>query len=179
MWSRATVACWTVLAILFQVGVLAKERDSWRVLRAPRTENLEAEARALLVSEPSIEAELEITARVAPHLADALRGRKDEAELLFPNGSIESAERLYRDSPTARLFNGLMEQIAAAVCAARAQGRTLRVLEVGGGTGGTTAYVLPCLSSDVSYTFTDIGPTFVARARERFGSDGRVLFCYP
>lgn len=164
------------LAILVQVGVLAKERDSWRVLRAPRTANLDAEARALLASEPSIEAELEITARVAPHLADALRGRKDEAELLFPNGSIESAERLYRDSPTARLFNGLMEQIAAAVCAARAQGRTLRVLEVGGGTGGTTAYVLPCLGNDVSYTFTDIGPTFVARARERFGSDGRVLF---
>jgi NADPH:quinone reductase-like Zn-dependent oxidoreductase/ubiquinone/menaquinone biosynthesis C-methylase UbiE len=164
------------LAILVQVGVLAKERDGWRVLLAPRSANLEAEAGALLASEPSIGAELEITARVAPHLADALRGRKEEAELLFPNGSIESAERLYRDSPTARLFNGLMEQIAAAVCAARAQGRTLRVLEVGGGTGGTTAYVLSSLSGDVSYTFTDIGPTFVARARERFGSDGRVVF---
>jgi acyl transferase domain-containing protein/NADPH:quinone reductase-like Zn-dependent oxidoreductase/ubiquinone/menaquinone biosynthesis C-methylase UbiE/acyl carrier protein len=164
------------LAILVQAGMLAREQDGWRVLRAARTADLDAEARKLLVSEPSIAAELEITARVAPHLADALRGRKDEADLLFPKGSTESAERLYRDSPTAKLFNGMMEQIAAAVCAARAEGRTLRVLEVGGGTGATTAYVLRHLSGDFSYTFTDIGPMFVTRARERFGSDGRVLF---
>ena len=48
--------------------------------------------------------------------------------------------------------------------------RPLRVLEIGGGTGGTTAGLLPRLDAARSsrYCFTDIGPLFVAKATRTF-----------
>jgi acyl carrier protein len=45
------------------------------------------------------------------------------------------------------------------------------VLEVGGGTGGTTGFALEALApfgDRVAYTFTDIGPSFLVAARRRF-----------
>lgn len=165
-----------LFTMLEQAGVLSRVSDGWRVVRNPPIIDVEAEARRLVVDEPSIGAELEMTVRVASRLSDALRGRLDEADLLFPGGSTENAERIYRESPTAKLFNGLMAELAAAIDSARATGHPLRILEVGAGTGGTTAYVLKRLPGDVEYTFTDIGQLFVARARERFGADGRMEF---
>jgi SAM-dependent methyltransferase len=51
----------------------------------------------------------------------------------------------------------------------------LRVLEIGAGTGGSTAHVLKFLTPDdkilySNYTFTDISPGFFVAAKERFGS---------
>ncbi len=116
-------------------------------------------------------AELELTDRVAGEFAAALRGEREPAALLFPGGSLDTAERLYRDTPTAQFYNGLVAAVLTAAAAANRTGRPLRVLEIGAGTGGTTAHVLPCLPAQgVEYTFTDIGPLFVARARERFAA---------
>ena len=45
----------------------------------------------------------------------------------------------------------------------------MRIIEIGGGTGGSTTHVAPLLDAEnVSYTFTDISSFFVGRARERF-----------
>src|SRR6185295_6467671 len=47
----------------------------------------------------------------------------------------------------------------------------LRILEVGGGTGGTTAWVAPALDAQrVDYVFTDIGASLVQRARHKFAA---------
>jgi acyl transferase domain-containing protein/NADPH:quinone reductase-like Zn-dependent oxidoreductase/NAD(P)-dependent dehydrogenase (short-subunit alcohol dehydrogenase family)/SAM-dependent methyltransferase/acyl carrier protein len=165
-----------LLAILAEDGILDAAPDGWRVVRDPGSPDIAAAIRALEHGAPLIRIELGMTARVAGGLADALRGRRDPAELLFPGGATDEAERLYRDSPSARLFNGLMSEILAAVAAARTAGRPLRILEVGAGTGGTTAHVLPRLPDDVTYTFTDVGPAFVARARDRFGARAGMQF---
>jgi NADPH:quinone reductase-like Zn-dependent oxidoreductase/SAM-dependent methyltransferase/acyl carrier protein len=113
---------------------------------------------------PCGEAELEMTGRTGAELGEALRGERDPMQLLFPGGSLDTAVRLYRDSPTARVFNGLVAEVVAA------GGRPLRILEIGGGTGGSTAHVAPRLPAQgVEYLFTDVGPLFVARAREQLG----------
>ena len=126
----------------------------------------------LAVEHPAAEAEVELTSRCAAELAEALRGEREPMQLLFPGGSLATAERLYRDSPTARFWNGLAAEVLAqaAPSGRGGAGRPIRILEVGAGTGGTTAHVLPRLAeAGVEYTFTDVGPLFVARARERFG----------
>src|SRR5262249_44068050 len=93
---------------------------------------------------------------------------------LFPGGNDGLAKALYERSPGAVYAN----RIAAAVIAARARmdvktslgfSRRLRILEVGAGTGATSAAVLAQLSSQhVIYTFSDVSEIFLARARQRF-----------
>ena len=110
-----------------------------------------------------------MTGRVAGQFAEALRGEREPMQLLFPQGSTANAEALYSDSPTARFFNGLVAEVMVSAAAGRSPDGNLRILEVGAGTGGTTTHVAPRLPAEgVEYTFTDVGPTFVARARDRF-----------
>lgn len=170
-----------LLAILGEVGILRRDAvvaDRWHVQSVlPVVDPAVGMARLRASCPPGAEAELEMTARVAGAMAEALRGERDPMQLLFPDGSLDTAERMYRDSPTARLYNGLMAEVMAAAAAAREDGRRLRILEIGAGTGGTTSHVLPRLPAEgVDYTFTDVGALFVARARERFGARDGMHF---
>lgn len=160
-----------LLDILAESNWLERVGDKWRVRRALPDIDADAKRAELEATRPATAAaELELTARVASRLDEALRGKVEPMQLLFPGGSLDTAERLYRDAPTAKFFNGLMTEVIAAACAARSAGRRVRILEIGAGTGGTTAHVLPNLPADsFEYTFTDVGPLFVARAKERFG----------
>jgi acyl transferase domain-containing protein len=182
-----------LLAILAEEGWLVRSGDGWQAAVWPAVDAAaqDREAHALRQVCPSAEAEVEITQRVTREFAAALRGEREPADLLFPGGSLDTMVRLYRDSPTARFYNGLVADVVARAVgdaiaqAGRAPGtaaspavvaRPLRILELGGGTGGTTAHVRPRLPAQgVDYTFTDIGPLFVARARERFGPEAPFM----
>lgn len=168
-----------LMAILGEVGLLGREASGWVVRRALHDAQPESELARLKAAYPDATAELEMTGRVAAEMAEALRGEIEPMQLLFPGGSLDTAERMYRDAPTAQVFNGLMTEVMLALVAHQAtgSGRPLRILEIGGGTGGTTARVAPRLPvQGVEYTFTDIGPLFVARARERFAAHGFMRF---
>ncbi len=160
-----------LLEILAEGGYLAADPAGWVVGRPLAAQAPALDGAALLAAYPAAAAEIEMTDRAGSQFAEALRGECDPLQLLFPGGSLDTAEKLYRDTPPARVFNGLMAVTAGALAVNRPAGRPLRILEIGAGTGGTTAHVLPhLLSGDVEYTFTDIGAMFVARARERFSA---------
>ncbi|MBI4997000.1 MAG: polyketide synthase dehydratase domain-containing protein, partial [Rhodocyclales bacterium] len=166
-----------LLAILNEAGQLERSASGWLVMRGLATVQPAHTLAQLQAAHPCGEVELEFTGRVASEFAEALRGEVEPMQLLFPGGSLDTAERLYRDTPTAQFYNGLMAEVIAAAVSARSAGRVLRVLEIGAGTGGTTAHVVPRLPADgVEHTFTDIGPLFVAKARERFGAHGFMRF---
>jgi acyl transferase domain-containing protein/SAM-dependent methyltransferase len=160
-----------LLAILEEGGWLSRRDDGWVVARAFGDPDPDADL-ARLARAHGGAAEIELTRRTGAELAEALRGERDPLQLLFPGGSLDTAERLYRDSTTARIFNGLQAEVLSAVASSGADGRTLRVLEVGAGTGGTTAHVLPRLRGvPVEYVFTDVGALFVEKARERWARE--------
>jgi len=115
---------------------------------------------------PDAIAETTLLARCGAHLADVVRGRVDPLTLLFPQGERITAATLYQETPTARAVN---ELVRVALASALPAGRPLRVLEIGAGTGGTTAAVLPALPAEgVEYVFTDVSPLFLTQARERY-----------
>lgn len=112
-------------------------------------------------------------ARAGENLYAMMSGAVEPVAVIFPAGQSTGVEVLYQDFSFGRYFN----QIAAAIVDGWLRERTdkaepLRVLEVGGGTGGTTAWLLPVLARrrGLRYDFTDVSPIFSRRAQQKFAS---------
>ncbi|MGA7426127.1 MAG: SDR family NAD(P)-dependent oxidoreductase [Rhodoplanes sp.] len=118
---------------------------------------------------PECQAELMLMRTCGEHLAAVLRGEVDPLNFIFPEGALTTAEVLYQDSPSFRLNNLLVEKTIAEMVRRLPRGKGLRILEVGGGTGGTTSFVLPILPEHCTeYVFTDVSPRFTAHAQHKF-----------
>ncbi|HEY9088382.1 MAG TPA: beta-ketoacyl synthase N-terminal-like domain-containing protein, partial [Anaerolineaceae bacterium] len=163
-----------LLRILQEDGYLRADGEEWEVQRVPQAENAQTLHQTLLKLFPEYGGELEITGRCGSTLAECLNGTADPLQALFPGGSLDTAERIYQKSPAALTYNGLVREVVNAIqefsaAAAPTPQNKLRVLEIGAGTGGTTAFVLPLFPApSTEYTFTDISPLFPARAKQKF-----------
>lgn len=99
------------------------------------------------------------------NLPAVLTGKVHPLEFYLPGGSSQRVEDSYRDMPVMRYCNGISEAVVGAQVAALGPETPVRILEVGAGTGGTTASLLPLLAgcrtvyvyTDVSKFFTDLG----------------------
>jgi malonyl CoA-acyl carrier protein transacylase/SAM-dependent methyltransferase/acyl carrier protein len=102
-------------------------------------------------------------------LGAVLTGKESPLETLFPGGSFDLADGLYQRSATMRYINSLASTAIEAIAEGTAPGSSLRIMEVGAGTGGTTSSLLPVLPPDrTRYRFTDMSNTFFEQARKRF-----------
>ena len=104
-------------------------------------------------------------------LPAVMTGKANALETLFPDGSFALAEALYTTATSAQYINALAGAPIAALVDHPPERRNARVLELGAGTGGTTAALIPQLAgSGTEYWFTDVSDTFLGRAHDRFGA---------
>jgi acyl transferase domain-containing protein/SAM-dependent methyltransferase/acyl carrier protein len=109
--------------------------------------------------------------RSANSLASVLSGAVSPLDLMFPGGSLEITESLYRLSPEARYYNGIAASLVRTLANAWRSAEPLRILEIGAGTGGTTASLLPALpGTGFEYAFTDVTPFFLHKAQREFAA---------
>lgn len=115
---------------------------------------------------------------VGAKLADCLKGEVDGVQLIF--GSAEGRETvsaMYGQSPInlvwirqlRDLLQGLLCRLLPSLPSDTCE--PLHILEVGAGTAGTSAQIIPMLAQlgvPVRYTVTDISSSLVAAARRRF-----------
>ncbi|MEV4872110.1 SDR family NAD(P)-dependent oxidoreductase [Streptomyces syringium] len=79
--------------------------------------------------------------------------------------------QFYDTSPVCRFHHRLAQALLAEMVRLWPAGRTLNVLEIGGGAGGTAAAVLPLLPADrTRYCFTDAFEGSLRAARKRFAA---------
>jgi len=108
--------------------------------------------------------------------AAVLTGKMSHAEALFPNGSMKLVENLYTNNKIQDFFNRLVGQ-KVGECIARAFAKTpfseIALLEIGAGTGSTTAHVLHEINGlgNFSYCYTDIASVFTQHGKRKFGAD--------
>lgn len=126
--------------------------------------------RDLIKSFPLHEAEHALLNITGSQLAECLTDAVDPLQLLFRSKENKDLlEYVYQNGPmyaaVTRLLGNFLERALANV-----EG-TIHILELGGGTGGTTKYIvdhLLHLNIKFTYTFTDISGSLVAAAKKRF-----------
>ena len=155
--------CDRLLNILAEEGILRKIGEEWQVIKVfEGTGNRERGTG----KSPDSSAELTLLQRCGSQLAEVLRGDCDPVQLLFPDG--------------AKMMNNLVKQVILTALSNKTPESPLKILEIGAGTGGTTAYVLPELDQlSTEYVFTDVSSLFTEKARQQFQAysfvDYRVL----
>jgi len=111
---------------------------------------------------------LEVNIAQLPGLMD---GTVQAATLLFPEGRMDIANSLYRETISAKYLN---RKVAECVRILNSKAvRPLSVLEVGAGTGATTDQIIAGITSEKevrisSYCYTDISSYFFAEAKKRY-----------
>lgn len=141
----------------------------WEVVRLPVFPDQIPDLTRLFSLYPKTQPQFRLMQRCGAQLAGVLRGDVDPLQLLFPDGQTADADSLYHDSAEAKVYNSLAQRILKKI--QESSEGSLRILEIGAGTGSTTASVLPALAGKASeYVFTDISTLFLSRAREKFKS---------
>jgi acyl transferase domain-containing protein/NADPH:quinone reductase-like Zn-dependent oxidoreductase/SAM-dependent methyltransferase/acyl carrier protein len=150
-------------------GFLAIGNEGWVLHRLPDEVDTNEVWASLWRRYPSMQAELILVRRCGEQLPGVLKGAVDPLEAIFPEGSLTTADHLYQDSPSYRIYNILAEKSVAAALERLPHDRTLRILEIGGGTGGLSTYVLRSLPRErTEYVFSDVTQFLTSHAEQKF-----------
>ncbi|MEO5715206.1 MAG: SDR family NAD(P)-dependent oxidoreductase [Luteolibacter sp.] len=143
----------------------------------PVADSADIELRAFITTHPGHLPEGLLCASSCGELGAILTGETDAVHVLFGGTNSELLDHFYGDG---LLSSHWMVSIAKGVQeAARHQpeGRGLRILEVGAGTAGLAAQLLPLLERGVhSYTFTDVSAGFFTAANQKLAAFPEVEY---
>jgi acyl transferase domain-containing protein/NADPH:quinone reductase-like Zn-dependent oxidoreductase/acyl carrier protein/SAM-dependent methyltransferase len=162
-----------LLANLVKRGLLKRKGASFQATEAfaASAESAQQALRSFIESHPGHLTEGMLVAGTGAELGPILRGEKDAVQVLFAGAGAEALDQFYGDGLyTSHWLAG----IAAAVQEAASQlpeGRGLRILEIGAGTGGLSTHVLPLLERGLHrYTFTDVSAGFFPSALQKLAA---------
>lgn len=167
--------------ILADASLISRVDDYWVRTTKPVPEQPASNLlKSVLQKEPQHGSEHKLLDITGARLADCLTGAADPLQLLFrPAANRELLEDVYTNGP---MYEAVTKQLGSFLMKAFSSSKSqepFHILEVGGGTGGTSKYVLELLSRNnvpITYTFTDLSPTLVTAAKRKFAKYDFVRF---
>ena len=158
-----------VLEIFQSEGWLKKEGIRYTVIAEPSCGQPQQIVEDLGRFQEAYASEIGMVHQCGQHLSDVLQGTVDVLKFIFPDGSLRQAETFYQDSISFRFYNTILGEVVKETISEIPRNSEIRILEVGGGTGGLTSYVLPHLPSEgTEYVYSDVSPLFLSQAKEKF-----------
>ncbi len=160
-------------------NLLIKEGEAYQP--TPAFEEAADSASALLhrclVGYPGHLPEALLSGATCGDLGAIMRGEKEAVQVLFTGGGAELLDHFYGDglvtSPWLAGIGRAVEEAARNL----PEGRGLRILEIGAGTGGLASQVLPLLERGLhSYIFSDVSGSFFPAARQKLAAFPEVDF---
>ncbi|MFI0463376.1 amino acid adenylation domain-containing protein [Saccharopolyspora sp. 5N102] len=134
-------------------------------------------------SDPELAAKTTLVERMIEAMPAILTGELPATSIMFPGGTLELVEAVYRRNATADYFNAMTagavrSEVAELLRGARSE---IRLLEIGAGTGSASDRVFEQLESferDIAeYCYTDISKAFLIEAEKRFSPRVPYLTC--
>ncbi|MFC4159114.1 amino acid adenylation domain-containing protein [Chitinimonas lacunae] len=169
------------LAVLARAGLIALDASSLTLLPAGSGHDagsLATERAALLGRHPRMAGTLDLIDACLDAYPAILAGRLHPTEVLFPGGEMSRVAACYADNEVQDSYNRRVADVVAARLAGHPRRERLRILEVGTGTGSTTAAVRASLPADWHgrYLCTDISRGFFPYLQARLGQDATLEF---
>ncbi|MBG9944736.1 beta-ketoacyl synthase N-terminal-like domain-containing protein [Brevibacillus formosus] len=122
---------------------------------------------------------VEATMRALPQI---LTGKVRATEVIFPNSSMELVEKVYKNNTVSDYFNEVLADTVVAFVEERLNqdsAARIRILEIGAGTGGTSAVVFQKLKAYQEhiqeYCYTDLSKAFFMHAEKEYGPSNPYL----
>ena len=155
--------------ILIDNKILISKENKFEFTQSSDFTNLAEKIELLKKEYPEIKAEINLLQRCGNKLSEVLKGNQDPLHLLFPEVDLSLTTSLYQNSPAFAAMNLAIKNLVETVVSDLPKDKTLRILELGAGTGSTTSFLLPILpNKNINYLFTDISSAFFAKAKDKF-----------
>jgi polyketide synthase PksN len=172
---------------LEQAGLLELTTERYRLVAPQSAQQIWSQweiEKALWVSEPNRSAQITLVETMLRALPDILMSKRLATDAMFPESSLALVEGIYKNNMVADYFNEVLGDCLLAHIQdrlSRDPSSRLRIIEVGAGTGGTTAKILPRLKSVAhcieQYCYTDLSRAFLMHAKREYFPGHPFLTC--
>ncbi|KYG96802.1 SDR family NAD(P)-dependent oxidoreductase [Paenibacillus polymyxa] len=131
---------------------------------------------------PDLSAWVFLVESILRKLPEILTGKIPATDIIFPNSSMKLVEGIYKNSPAADYFNEVLGDIVVSYLNERIKHNPsvpIRIIEIGAGTGGTSALVFqklePYREHIQEYCYTDKSRAFLLHAQKEYGPKNPYL----
>lgn len=162
-----------LMAKLVERGLLKKKSATYHPTAAftLAAESAEDVLKRFVTDHPGHLPEGLLCASTCAEFGPILRGEKDAVQILFSGAGAELLEQFYGDGLLASHWMASITSVLQEAARNLPEGRGLRILEIGAGTGGLAAQILPLLERGLHrYTFTDVSGGFFPAAHQKLAA---------
>jgi len=134
------------------------------------------------LEDPRVKGQVDLIEATLRALPEILTGKVPATAIMFPDSSTKMVEGVYKNNPVADYFNEILADTIIIYIEERLSqdpSAQFRIIEIGAGTGGTSATVFkklkPYHDRIKEYCFTDISRAFLIHAEKEYGPENPYL----
>ncbi len=158
-----------IFKLLKDAGIVEGEQEAFRVIETPDFRDVKSWIGEINQQFPQFRHETTLLGRCGPEIAGVLTGTVDPIQLIFPEDQWDLIVKYYVEGFAFKKYNDLAARVVSELVNRVPDDQTLRILEIGAGTGGMTQAVLPLLPAGrTEYFYTDVSHMFMLKAQQRF-----------